>query len=218
MILPAFPLGTAYLPGEAISLRIFEERYKDLARDISLFDNTFVTSLIASGSEVGGDDTRFNTGVLVHVEFLQADEMGYKLFGTAGNVVDIKQWLSNARYPSVEINHHRYEVTSSSQCVDMFQSLQTSLLTFLTTAHSFGVFNGDMSVEESLIHSVQPSDHTDEMENSVWTLLRMIPCDALAKYQMLRSSSIDEVLVVAGETLDHLSDLLQFRFGMNEGT
>ena len=41
-----FPLGTAYLPGEKVVLRVFESRYLELMNDIGSSDFSFLSVLI----------------------------------------------------------------------------------------------------------------------------------------------------------------------------
>jgi Lon protease-like protein len=52
--LPVFPLNTVLFPGMPIALHIFEERYKQMVKDLQSADGRFCVALIREGVEVGG--------------------------------------------------------------------------------------------------------------------------------------------------------------------
>ena len=217
MMLPAFPLGTAYLPGEAVSLRIFEERYKMMVADLPRYENQFVTVLIASGSEVGGADKRFETGVVVDVENITPDEIGYALLGVARDVVTITAWNEVDAYSKAECSAHRLTASSTAQAASQLSELQRSFLQFLELAQSLGVVRNDITMELDLIRSLQPSDDLSETIDTTWSLLRMIPCDPISKYHMLRCRTLEDLALQGVEALQHLGDILRFRYGDTGG-
>ena len=51
---PLFPLNTVLFPGSVLPLKIFEQRYLDMAAACMKDNTPFGICLIASGSEVGG--------------------------------------------------------------------------------------------------------------------------------------------------------------------
>lgn len=51
--LPIFPLNAVLFPGGVLPLKIFEQRYMDMAKDCLKHDQPFGVCLIAAGSEVG---------------------------------------------------------------------------------------------------------------------------------------------------------------------
>jgi len=64
-LLPLFPLNTVVFPGAKLTLRVFEDRYKDLVRDIQGSQPDFVIALIRRGKEVGGPAEPFRIGTVV---------------------------------------------------------------------------------------------------------------------------------------------------------
>ena len=52
MILPLFPLGSVLFPGGRLPLRIFEQRYMDMAKACFKESGSFGICLIAAGEEV----------------------------------------------------------------------------------------------------------------------------------------------------------------------
>ena len=60
---PVFPLRSLCFPGHRIALRVFEERYVQLLKDLA--DNPlFVIALISHGEEVGKEATPFRVGTI----------------------------------------------------------------------------------------------------------------------------------------------------------
>lgn len=72
-IFPVFPLRNPCFPGQKIPLRVFEDRYVRMLRDIA-DTRRFVISLISSGEEVGEMATPYRVGTLV--EFGETDKQG----------------------------------------------------------------------------------------------------------------------------------------------
>jgi len=71
--LPMFPLGSVLLPSTAVSLHVFEPRYRALARHCVDGDRRLGVVLIERGSEVGGGDVRF--GVATRARIAEAVEL-----------------------------------------------------------------------------------------------------------------------------------------------
>ena len=68
MEIPLFPLRTVLFPGMALPLRIFEERYRIMMRDLLAGDRHFGVLLIREGSEVGGGAIPFEVGTTAFIE------------------------------------------------------------------------------------------------------------------------------------------------------
>jgi hypothetical protein len=70
---PVFPLRNPCFPGHKIPLRVFEDRYVQMLKDLA--DKPFfVISMISSGDEVGATATPYRVGTLV--EFDSIDRQG----------------------------------------------------------------------------------------------------------------------------------------------
>lgn len=65
--LPLFPLQTVLFPEMTIPLHIFEERYKQLLRDIGDRDGLFGVVLIKEGKEVGPPATPHEVGTVARI-------------------------------------------------------------------------------------------------------------------------------------------------------
>ena len=65
---PIFPLNTVLFPRMPLTLRIFEERYKVMLRDLRASDNRFCVALIKEGSEVGETAEPHTVGCIAEVQ------------------------------------------------------------------------------------------------------------------------------------------------------
>jgi Lon protease-like protein len=66
--IPLFPLRTVLFPGMALPLRIFEERYKVMMRELLAGDRRFGVLLIKEGQEIGGGALPFEVGTTAFIE------------------------------------------------------------------------------------------------------------------------------------------------------
>jgi hypothetical protein len=65
--MPVFPLNTVVFPRMPLPLHIFEERYRQMVRDLRDGDGRFCVSLIKEGVEVGGEATPHDVGCVVEL-------------------------------------------------------------------------------------------------------------------------------------------------------
>lgn len=76
MEIPLFPLNAVLFPGGQLSLRVFEQRYMDMATH-ALRDNTpFGICLIASGQEVGQPAEPQEIGTLARIAEWDMEQLG----------------------------------------------------------------------------------------------------------------------------------------------
>ncbi|OBH21650.1 ATP-dependent protease [Mycolicibacter terrae] len=101
MELPMFPLEWVLLPGEELSLRIFELRYTVLVGDLMRSgDPRFGVVLIARGREVGGGEQRHDVGAMTAIT--HCTELGggrYALRCLTGERIRVREWLPDDPYP-----------------------------------------------------------------------------------------------------------------------
>jgi Lon protease-like protein len=101
MELPMFPLEWVLLPGEELSLRIFELRYTVMVGDlVRSGDPRFGVVLIARGREVGGGEQRNDVGAMASIT--ACTELGggrYALRCLTGERIRVHEWLPDDPYP-----------------------------------------------------------------------------------------------------------------------
>lgn len=64
-VMPVFPLNTVVFPRMPLPLHIFEERYRQMVRDLRDGDGRFCVALIKEGVEGGGEATPHDVGCVV---------------------------------------------------------------------------------------------------------------------------------------------------------
>lgn len=66
-VMPVFPLNTVVFPRIPLPLHIFEERYRQMVRDLRGGDGRFCVALSREGVEVGGEATPHDVGCVVEL-------------------------------------------------------------------------------------------------------------------------------------------------------
>lgn len=214
---PAFPVGTTYVPGDAVILRVFEQRYLTLINDVVASDRQFVSALISSGSEVGGEDQRFSSGVLVEIDHVEPTDFGLMIHGHATHTIDIAEWNDEASYPRARIIAQEQEMCDPSLVSDLVADLGLlakdidTLIQFMeqhNIAHPAppggAFFFADMDV-----HSADMA----ALWASFWSLVRLLPSSPLARQELLRPAPLGKRLARAREEVVHLREIITFRFG-----
>ena len=98
--LPMFPLGTVLFPHAALSLHVFEPRYRALTHDVLRTGQEFGVVLIERGSEVGGGDSRFGVGTVARVtEATELPDGRWVLMTVGSRRIRIATWLPDDPYP-----------------------------------------------------------------------------------------------------------------------
>jgi Lon protease-like protein len=99
-----FPLGTVLFPHALLPLRVFEPRYRLMTERVLRGDGEFGVVLIERGSEVGGGDTRFDTGTVARIVRSQRLPDGGYLLATVGiRRIRVTRWLADDPYPQAEV-------------------------------------------------------------------------------------------------------------------
>jgi Lon protease-like protein len=102
--LPMFPLGNVLLPSALLSLHVFEDRYRALARHCMAGDRRLGVVLIERGSEVGGGDVRFDVGTrAVIADAVELDDGRWILILVGEDRVRVLRWLPDDPYPRAEV-------------------------------------------------------------------------------------------------------------------
>ncbi|MGH2720846.1 MAG: LON peptidase substrate-binding domain-containing protein [Actinomycetota bacterium] len=102
--LPMFPLGTVLFPDTLLPLHVFEPRYRALVADCLAGDGEFGVVLIERGSEVGGEDVRFEIGTVATIVDAQQIPDGRWFMLAEGRVrLRVLRWLPDDPYPVAEV-------------------------------------------------------------------------------------------------------------------
>ena len=102
--LPMFPLGSVLLPSTAISLHVFEDRYRALARRCMDGDRRLGIVLIERGSEVGGGDVRFDVATRARIDdAVELDDGRWVMVLVGEDRIRVQRWLPDDPYPRAEV-------------------------------------------------------------------------------------------------------------------
>jgi Lon protease-like protein len=82
--IPLFPLSAVLFPGGVLSLKVFEQRYLDMAAACMKAGTPFGVCLIASGKEVGQAAVPHRIGTLAHVISGDMPQLGILMLETRG--------------------------------------------------------------------------------------------------------------------------------------
>jgi uncharacterized protein len=82
--IPLFPLGGVLFPGGVLSLKVFEQRYLDMAAACMRNASPFGVCLIASGKEVGETAVPHEVGTLAHISQGDMPQLGILMLSVRG--------------------------------------------------------------------------------------------------------------------------------------
>ncbi|OAI44541.1 hypothetical protein AYO38_00135 [bacterium SCGC AG-212-C10] len=106
MEIPLFPLRTVLFPGMPLPMRIFEERYKIMTRELLESGGGFGVVLIRDGNEVGGGAIPHNAGTIAHIEESREIDNGrFILMARGARRFRLVRMLPPNPYPRGEIEY-----------------------------------------------------------------------------------------------------------------
>jgi uncharacterized protein len=99
-----FPLERVLMPGSALPLHVFEERYRIMTRECLAGEQAFGVVLIERGREVGGGDERVDVGTMAVIEEVAELEAGrFFLLCRGGARLRVVEWLPDDPYPTAKV-------------------------------------------------------------------------------------------------------------------
>lgn len=217
-----FPLATSFLPGDSVSLNVFETRYLDMLTHVMSTGRQFVSVLIARGSEVGGKDERFQHGVIISIEKISPLDQSLLLEATAVAVVDIETWLQDDPYPRAICQLRYSRSLANSDCIKIAKALSLTaqrLRLLLEKAkkhdsespYGTAVLNAIASIASGRWWDDQVS--TAHLEEVMWLLARCVPCGALDRYDLLREATLETRVHLLDQIIEHVSEMVDFQSG-----
>ena len=225
-----FPLGTVFVPGDMVTLRVFEHRYVEMIRSLLASDSDtleFGTVLIDKGSEVGGKDLRRTVGVNVVVKQCEvSDTGGYLVAGVATQRLEVCEWRIDDPFPIADVTCPPVEQASDmsvsrlSRVAQMVRSLLVLMLeeasSSVTDARKIG---GEDALDEYLPPNISaPLAHVaagliepSESDAASWAVIRAVPCGPFDKYSLLAAPTLEERLTQTEQVVSHLREMVEFR-------
>jgi len=178
-------------------------------------DRTFVTALISAGSEVGGGDKRFDSGVLVEIDHIEEAEVGLMLYGHATAPVNIRFWNDERSYPQA-----KYDIQISTVETAALAECATALSSFAAELEKFFCFLEEMHLPtptppgfvKSLLPAGLASMTTETHTDLFWTLARLLPCTAMARFELLIDQPLTKRIQRAMAEIQHMREIVTFRY------
>jgi Lon protease-like protein len=198
--LPMFPLGSVLIPHGVLPLHVFEPRYRVLMFDCLRAEREFGVVLIERGSEVGGEDQRFDVATVARVaEAVELPDGRWFVLAVGTRRVDVVEWLPDDPYP-VALTRERAEVAWSDEAAAAFAVAEPAMRRVLTLAADLG--------EESAPASVELSS---EPATAAWELLGVSPLGSLDKQRLLAVDDPVDRLVQLARLAEEYALLLAYR-------
>ena len=183
-----FPLSTVLFPHAALSLHVFEERYRRLMADCLATDGEFGVVLIARGSEVGGGDERVDIGTVATITHLtELDDGRMLVMARGGTRVAIRRWLEEAPYPSAEVDDLPLRSgDDDGHCVAEAEQAVRRLRSLLS----------ELGQVPALPHDLAFSGHREE---TGWRLCDLAPLAVIDRQRLLSCAGLDEQMALLCE-------------------
>lgn len=213
MELPMFPLEWVLLPGEELSLRIFELRYTVMVGDlVRSGDPRFGVVLIARGREVGGGEQRNDVGAMASIT--ACTELGggrYALRCLTGERIRVGQWLPDDPYPRADIEVWRDEPgepVSDRQFGELEERI-VALHKRMAVARGRWVTAGrDAMLGGRRLRSLDPVQR-------LYSLACRVPMGEADRYAVLAAPSLSDRLAALYEAIETVSARVEFELPDN---
>ncbi len=218
-----FPLGSVFLPGDLVPLRIFEPRYVEMMHKLlageTEVDMSFGCVLIGKGSEVGGDDQRRDVGVMVHIEqCVVTPEGGYALVGLAGDIVLVDEWLVDEPFPRARVGFRQNLEAEPEMNTSAISDLQRRI-----KSSAEAVDHILLEVQGPNLSSSDPRDGyldlemldqtqnwVDSLADVLWYVARHLPAGPELRYDFLSCLTLSELVKAVESAITHTQELLAF--------
>ena len=168
--IPLFPLGGVLCPGGVLSLKVFEQRYLDMAAACMKKHTPFGVCLIASGKEVGEPAVPHEVGTLAHIDVGDMPQLGILMLSVRGG--------------------RRFRILSKTTQADGLLRAQVELLDEqpgrTIPEAQLGMLPLLKKVASDLGPEKMPEPH--EFDDAAWVgyrLTEIVPVQALAKQKLL---------------------------------
>lgn len=228
-----FPLNTTLLPGAAIPLHVFEDRYRALARHCVGQDEPLGVVMIERGSEVGGGDQRSTVGCLARVaQHMEMPDGRWMMVVEGTERIQVQQWLDDDPYPRAIVNPwpDAHEIVSAEQRANVVARVRR----LRALAVELGMLSASAEIDAELEEMVRDEPDDSSTASSAapgaaheggfgtagsnglpaaWTfrLCGLVPAGPYDRQQLLGAHGPASRLVLLATMLDDLETLLEAR-------
>jgi len=208
MDLPMFPLEWVLLPGEELSLRIFERRYTVLVGDLMRSgDPRFGVVLIARGREVGGGEQRNDVGAMASITACTDLGAGrYALRCLTGERIRVREWLADDPYPRGIVEtwpDEPGEPVNDSQFRELEDRIVALHKQMASARRRWGVPGRNATLGGSRLRSLDPVQR-------LYSLACRVPMGEADRYALLAAPSLSDRMTVLYEGIETVSARVEF--------
>ncbi|MEG9224460.1 LON peptidase substrate-binding domain-containing protein [Aeromicrobium sp. Sec7.5] len=199
---PMFPLSRPLMPGMPLPLRLFEPRYLAMLEAVLVREPAdFGVVLIERGTEAGGGETRFDIGTMARVAQVAPDGDTFVLIAHGSSRFTVDRWLPDDPFPQAEVQLVPDLVWDDELDVALFAAEDA--------------IRSDL-VRASELVDLEWSPDTplgeDPIERS-WQLAGISLLGELDQLELLRATSVGQLLEQTVEASAAALELLEFRHG-----
>jgi Lon protease-like protein len=192
--MPLFPLRTVLFPGMPLPLRIFEDRYRVMIRELLENGGEFGVLLIRDGAEVGGGARPHSVGTLARIEESTEIQGGRYVLDTRGTRrFRLTRMLAPRPYPFGEIE--LIDDTPEPMTAPLHHALETVRTTFPL------YFRLALSLTDQWAQGLKLPDGPHDLVNFLGPWLQI---EEEAKQRLLELESAQERVAHLAEVLDDL--------------
>jgi uncharacterized protein len=201
-----FPLEAVRLPGEELSLRIFEPRYGALVRECLSDAREFGVVLIAAGREVGGDDVRCDVGVMAHIVDCQDFGGGrYQLSCEMRERIRITSWLEDDPYPQATVEPWPDEsgTTVAGDDIGVVEDRLMELFERIAASQQ-----ATLPPRQELLGEPEPGD---DAGTRLYALAARVPMGQADRYSVLEAPSAAARLDALRDAVETVAAMIEFQ-------
>jgi len=186
-----FPLGAVLLPYMPLRLRVFEQRYLTmLSQLLERGAPEFGVVLIERGQEVGGGEHRFSYGTVAEITSLGTSEGFLGLVAEGRERFEVLKWLPDEPHPRAEVSLLP-ALGWDPSLADVLAEAEQRVRHTLALASEFREHLWPADIELS-----------DDPLRACWQLAGIAPLGPLDQLELLRSTSISDLLTALIRCVD----------------
>ena len=197
-----FPLSRPLMPGMPLPLRLFEPRYLAMLEAVLVREPAdFGVVLIERGTEAGGGETRFDIGTMARVAQVAPDGETFVMIAHGSSRFTVDRWLPDDPFPQAEVELVPDLVWDDELDVALFAA-EDAIRSDLVRASEL----------VDLEYAPDTPLGDDPVERS-WQLAGISLLGELDQLELLRATSVGQLLEQTVEASAAALELLEFRHG-----
>ncbi len=202
--MPMFPLGQPLLPGAVLPLHVFEDRYRQMVKDILADDVNppeFGVTIIERGWEVGGGDERGAVGTIARILDMEVTPDGrYTVVAVGTERLRVTAWLPDDPYPVADVDRWPDDDDPGLVTGALVDELHERVRELNAVVRELGEMTPPPDTEIS-----------DDPALGIYHLGSLAPLGPADRQRMLEAPTLSARVEVLRSALDDAAAVLEFR-------